>query len=80
MYCSIIFNRLFMFCVYDVSIADMLEPASVQPYFVKESTTGGKTEMIMFHVKTTALTLKEGISSVIQTTGVGAWSERELML
>lgn len=64
----------------EVLQADMLEPASVQPYFVKESTTGGKTEMIMFHVKTTALTLKEGISSVIQTTGVGRLRPNTLVL
>lgn len=30
---------LFILCVYGVSIADMLEPASAQPSFTKESTT-----------------------------------------
>ena len=47
-------------------------PFSAWPYFVKTSTTGSKSDIVMFYVRTAARTLKDGVYSAIQMIGAGS--------
>jgi len=64
----------------DETNSEAMPPSSEYPYFVKPSTSGGKSDIVMFNVRTTAPSLKDGVYAAIQMTGVGRLRPNTLVI